>query len=88
MKRNTASSVTMAETLPAAVSGSVLEGLGAAVLGRVFHGDDDVLGAGDEVHRPAHARHHLARHHPVGEVAVLVDLQAAEHGGVDMAATG
>ena len=40
----------------------------------------------DQIHRAAHARHHLAGDHPVGEMAVGIDLQAAEHGDVDMAA--
>src|SRR3712207_7032891 len=41
------------------------------VLGRVLHHDHNLLHAGDEVHGPAHALHHLAGNHPVGEVAVL-----------------
>src|SRR5439155_9977690 len=44
----------------------------------VLHGDDDPLGAADEIHRSAHSRHHLAGDHPVGEMAVRVDLQAAQ----------
>src|SRR6478752_1655164 len=55
-------------------------------LGGVLHGDDDALGAAHQVHGPAHARHHLAWDHPIGEMAAGVDLQAAEHGDIDMAA--
>ena len=49
---------------------------------------DDVhgLGAGDQVHGAAHAGEHLAGHDPVGDVALLVDLQRAEEGGVHVAA--
>src|SRR5271165_7650169 len=50
------------------------------------HGDDDALGAGHEIHRATHARDHLARNRPVGEQPPLVDLKAAKHGDVDMAA--
>ena len=64
---------------------ALLDDLGRA-LGGVLHGDDDALGAGDEVHRAAHAGHHLAGDHPVRQVAGLVDLQAAEHGDVEVAA--
>ena len=39
-----------------------------------------------KVHCAAHARHHLAGDHPVGEMSFGVDLQAAEHGDVNMAA--
>ena len=70
------------------VSGSVHSGmnLGSPFFDDMLHHDDDLLDPGDEVHRPAHALDHLARHHPVGEVAVLADFHAAEHGKVDMAA--
>ncbi len=60
--------------------------LRAAVSGGVFHGHDHATCAGDEVHRAAHPLHHLPRDHPVGEVAVLIDLQCAEHGHVDVSA--
>ena len=40
----------------------------------------------DEVHRAAHALDHLARDHPVGQVAARRDLHGAEHGEVDVAA--
>ena len=59
--------------------------LGFALRG-VLHGDDHALGAADEVHGAAHARHHLAGDHPVGEMTAGIDLQAAKHGDVDMAA--
>src|SRR3954466_7746953 len=55
-------------------------------LGRVLHGNDNPLGAADEIHSAAHARHHLARDHPVGEKAVSIDLEATEHGDVNMTA--
>src|SRR4029078_6935773 len=60
--------------------------LGAAVLRHMLHHDDDLLDAGDKVHRPAHALDHLARNHPVGEVAFLADLHAAEYRQVDVSA--
>ena len=64
---------------------ALLEDLRLA-LGRMDHGDDHALGAGHQIHGAAHAGNHLARNHPVGEHAALVDLQAAEHGDVDVAA--
>jgi len=45
----------------------------------MFHRDNDSLGTGHEIHSAAHARHHLAGNHPVGEVSLLIDLQPAEH---------
>jgi len=57
-----------------------------AVLRRVLHGDDDPLGARHKVHGAAHAFHHLAGNHPVGQIALLVHLQRAQDGQVDMAA--
>jgi hypothetical protein len=60
--------------------------LGAAVFGSVFHHHDDPLHPGDQIHRPAHALDHLARHHPVGDVAVFGDFHRAQHGQVDMPA--
>ena len=65
---------------------AALQNLVAAVLRRVLHRDDHALGAGDQIHGAAHALHHLAGNHPVGEIALLVDLQRAEHGQVDVAA--
>jgi hypothetical protein len=44
------------------------------------------LGAHQQVHGAAHARHHLAGDHPVGDVAVLVDFQRAQDGVVHMTA--
>ena len=44
------------------------------------------LARGDEIHRAAHALDHLARDHPVGEVALLADLHRAEDGEVDVPA--
>ena len=52
----------------------------------VLHGDDDLLGAGKQVLGAAHAGHHLAGDDPVGQVALLVHLQGAQDGGVDVAA--
>jgi hypothetical protein len=60
--------------------------LRVAALGIMLHHDDDLLDSGDEVHRPAHALHHLARDHPVGDVAFLGHLHRPQHGEVDMAA--
>ena len=64
---------------------AALEQLGA-VLGDVLHDHDDALDARDQIHRAAHALHHLAGDHPVGEVAVLGDLHGAEDRQVDVAA--
>ena len=58
------------------------------VLGRMLHHHDDAFDAGDEVHRAAHALHHLARDHPIGEVAILGDLHGAKDGEVDVALRG
>ena len=55
-------------------------------LGGVLHRHDDALGAGHQIHGAAHAGHHLVRDHPVGELSGLIDLQAAEHREVEMAA--
>jgi hypothetical protein len=52
----------------------------------VEHRDDDAARAGDEVHGSAHAGRELARDHPVGEPAELVDLQPAQHRHVEVAA--
>src|SRR5260370_30526206 len=56
------------------------------VAGGVFHGDENALGAGDEVHGAAHAFEHFSGDGPVGEIAFFVDLQRAENGEVDVAA--
>ena len=56
------------------------------VLGDVVHDDDDALGAVDEVHRTAHALDHLARNHPVRDVAVRGHLHGTEDRSVDLAA--
>ena len=84
----TASSVTIKLTTFKPVNGkrASLDDLVAAVLRGVFHGDDDLLRAGHEIHRAAHALDHLPRNHPVGEVALFIDLQRAEHGQVDVPA--
>ena len=49
---------------------ALLDDLGLALRG-VLHGHDDALCAGDQVHRAAHARHHLAGDHPVREMSLL-----------------
>jgi hypothetical protein len=63
-----------------------VEDLGGAVLGRVIHDHHHALGAGDEIHRAAHALDHLAGDHPVREVALLGDLHRAQDREVDVAA--
>ncbi len=65
--------------------GAFLQKLGA-VLGGMLHHHHDALDAGDQIHRAAHALDHLARNHPVGEVAVLRHLHRAEDRQVDMSA--
>jgi hypothetical protein len=42
----------------------------------VLHDHNDPLDAGDQVHAPAHALHHLAGDHPVGDVAVSLTSMA------------
>src|SRR5665647_523585 len=64
---------------------ALLNDLVGAVPGDVLHQDDDLLGAVDQVHRAAHALDHLARDHPVGDVAVCGDLHRTQDGGVDLA---
>ena len=66
--------------------GAPCENLVPAVVCVVLHCDDDVFGAGDQVHGATHALDHLARDHPVGQVAVLIDLQRAEHREIDVPA--
>ena len=50
----------------------------------MFHGDEDALGAGDEVHRAAHALEHFAGDGPVGESSLFIDLQRPENGEIDV----
>ena len=64
---------------------ALLQDLGVA-LGGVLHGDDDFLGAHQQIHGAAHTGHLLAGDNPVGQGALLVYLQAAQNGGVYMAA--
>src|SRR5262245_27173928 len=52
----------------------------------MLHHHHDPLDPGDEVHGAAHALHHLARNHPIGEVAVLGYLHGAEDREVDVPA--
>ena len=56
------------------------------LFGDMLHQHDHALDAGDQVHRAAHALDHLARNHPVGQVALLADLHRAQDGQVDLAA--
>src|SRR6185436_10870244 len=65
---------------------AALKHLRGAVLRGVLHQHHDPADARDQVHRAAGALDHLPRHHPVGEVAVLRHLQAAEDGKVDVPA--
>ena len=64
----------------------LLHDLGVAGLVGLGGHDDGDLGAGHQVHGAAHARGSLAGDHPVGQVALCVDLVSAEHGAVDVAA--
>ena len=52
----------------------------------MFHGNDHPLGASNQIHRAAHARHHFARDDVAGKAAGLVHLQRAQHGQVHVAA--
>ena len=52
----------------------------------MLHGDDDARRARHQIHGAAHARHHLARHLPVGQMPGLVDLQPAQNRHVQMPA--
>src|SRR5580700_7686432 len=52
----------------------------------MFHGDNHAARAGDQVHSAAHALDHFSRDHPIGEIALFVDLHGAEHAEVDVAA--
>ena len=64
----------------------MLHDLRIPVFRAVLHGDDDLFGAADDIHRAAHAVELLAGDLPVGKVAVLIDLQCAEHGRIQVAA--
>ena len=50
----------------------------------MVHDDDDALSPVDEVHGTAHALDHLARDHPVRDVAVDRDLHGTEDRCVDL----
>ena len=52
----------------------------------MFHQHNHALDAGDQIHGAAHALHHLARDHPIGEVAIFGHLQGAQDGKVNMPA--
>lgn len=52
----------------------------------MLHRDDYAPRSGHQVHRTAHAGHHLAGHHPVGQVTAFIDLQPAKHGHIQMTA--
>ena len=49
-----------------------------ASLGRVLHRHDNSAAGAHEVHRAAHALHHLPRDDPVGQVAILANLETTE----------
>src|SRR3546814_15859494 len=66
--------------------GAAFDDLGIARLVAVAHHHDDALHARDQVHRAAHALDHLARHGPVGQVAIAGNLNGAQYGKVDMPA--
>ncbi len=74
------------DPLPGQRQGAALQDLVAAVARGVLHRDDDAPGARHQIHGAAHALHHLAGDHPVGEVALLVHLERAQHGDVDVPA--
>src|SRR5579863_4275398 len=50
---------------------ALVDDLVRSVLGDVLHHHDDPLRPVDKVHRPAHPLDELARHDPVGEIALL-----------------
>ncbi len=62
-----------------------LQDFGLVVARGVFHGDEDALGAGDEVHRAAHAFQHFPGNGPIGESALFIDLERTENGKIDVA---
>ena len=62
-----------------------LEDFGCA-FGRVFHGQDHLVGTREQVHRTAHAGGFLARDDPVGQVAFFIDLQGSQYRSVHMTA--
>ena len=83
----TARSVTTRFTGRIDVSGRVHSStILALALGAMDHGHDHASGAGDQVHRPAHAGHELSGDHPVGQPSLRIDLQAAQHGQVEVPA--
>src|SRR5258708_33107410 len=57
--------------------GALSQDLGLVVAGSVLHRDEDAFGAGNEVHRAAHAFQHFAGYGPVGERSLFVDLERA-----------
>ena len=63
-----------------------LKNLGLTVLLAVISCNDNLLDTGTEIHGAAHTGHLLAGDNPVGQGALLVYLQAAQNGGVYMAA--
>src|SRR3546814_13556461 len=52
----------------------------------MIHEHDDAPDACDEIHRAAHALHHLSRDHPVGDVAIFRDLHRTEDRKIDVPA--
>ena len=49
------------------------------------HGDHDSARASYEIHRPAHSRNDLTWNHPISEVTLLVDFEAAKHSHIKTA---
>ena len=55
----------------------------------MFHADDEVTGAGSDVHGAANSSRALrSRNFPVGKIAFFGNLQAAHHAEVEMATAG
>jgi len=50
----------------------------------VIHNNDDLFYAGDQIHRTTHPLDHLARDHPVRDVAILSDFHRAQNSQIDM----
>src|SRR6476620_9973162 len=53
-------------------------------LRRVLHRDDYAFGPRYEIHCPTHSGDHFARNHPIRELALLVHLQSAQNGHIDV----
>src|SRR5262249_41659345 len=66
---------------------AILQDLGLAVFGGVFHCNNYALGARHEVHGPAHALHHFAGDHPVRQIPSLIALHRTQNTQVNVPAT-